>query len=179
MDIQLGDFHPVNSWIAQEYGSKHSANRDYLCARSWESGTSRYVLDNSTRRFYFNESQTSLRLKCTLLTLSTPFIHSISSVCNAAFRALKLVAGFHFWTKKDLTKEYNFKERLFDAYTDILRIIATPIALLGLELSAIYGLYSPYDGRKLYASIESALYDGSFTLASCFQPQNPYQEKQT
>ncbi|MBS4171388.1 hypothetical protein NEOC95_002136 [Neochlamydia sp. AcF95] len=45
----------------------------------------------------------------------------------------------------------------------------TPVALVGLELAAIYGIFTPYNGRKLYASIERAQY-GKFTLAPCFQP---------
>lgn len=58
-----------------------------------------------------------------------------------------------------------------DAGQDILRIIATPFSILGLELAAIYGMFRPYDGRKLYGSIERATY-GKAILAPCFQP-NP------
>lgn len=52
---------------------------------------------------------------------------------------------------------------------DALRIIASPIAIAGLELAAIYGIIRPYDGRKLYASIERAEYR-NFILVPCFQP---------
>lgn len=68
-----------------------------------------------------------------------------------------------------LEKEYNLKGRIISAGGDLLRIVATPISLIGLELSAIYGIFNPFDGRKLYASFERATY-GKHILAPCFQP---------
>lgn len=65
--------------------------------------------------------------------------------------------------------KYNFTARLLDAGTDLLRIVAVPISLVGLELAALYGILSPYDGRKLYASIERLTYE-KYILAPCFQP---------
>lgn len=56
-----------------------------------------------------------------------------------------------------------------DSFDDFLRIILTPLAIAGLEVSALFGLLSPYDGRKLYATIERALY-GTAILAPGFQP---------
>jgi len=50
-----------------------------------------------------------------------------------------------------------------------LRIVATPLVLVALELSALYGIFRPYDGRKLYASFERMQYN-HWILAPCFQP---------
>jgi len=36
----------------------------------------------------------------------------------------------------------------------LLRIVTTPIAFVDLELAAIYGIFTPYNSRKLYARIE-------------------------
>lgn len=79
----------------------------------------------------------------------------------------KLISLSHFWVKK--SEKCDFKSRLKDAGKDFLRIIAQPVTLVGLELAAIYGLFRPYDGRKLYASFERAAY-GDSILAPCFQP---------
>jgi hypothetical protein len=68
-----------------------------------------------------------------------------------AYRILKLVTLSHFWMPQEGT--YSFKARLKDAGIDLLRIVATPVALVGLELAAIYGTFNPYDGRKLYARL--------------------------
>jgi hypothetical protein len=101
--------------------------------------------------------------------------HPFASVFNIAYRIFKLVTFSHFWVEKKSEvnesgeREYNFKARLTDAGQDLLRIVATPVAIIGLELVAIYGLFRPYDGRKLYASIERATY-GNGMLAPCFQP---------
>lgn len=54
-----------------------------------------------------------------------------------------------------------------------MRILVTPLSIIGLELAAIYGLFRPYDGRKLYASLEREIY-GDFVLAPCFQPDPQY-----
>jgi len=69
-----------------------------------------------------------------------------------------------------IKKPYSFNASLKEAGKDLLRIFTTPIAYVGLELAAIYGRFRPYDGRKLYATIERAQY-GHFILAPCFQPQ--------
>lgn len=44
-----------------------------------------------------------------------------------------------------------------------------PIAIIRLELAVIYGVFRPYDSRKLYATLERAQY-GRHILAPCFQP---------
>lgn len=75
----------------------------------------------------------------------------------------------HFWIKREGEEKYNFKARLIEAGKDLLRIVASPIAIIGLELAAIYGLMRPYDGRKLYATFERAIY-GNALIPPCFQP---------
>ena len=62
------------------------------------------------------------------------------------------------------------ENKLADAGKDSLRIVAAPFSILGLELAALYGLIRPYDGRKMYATIERAMY-GNPILAPCFQPE--------
>lgn len=157
MSINIRDFQPINSWKPDLDGPKY---RD---------GTAQHLIDQTTGRKYLNESKGTVRFKCFLLTLGTPIVHALASVVNMAYRIVKLVSFSHFWIPKDGEKSYNFKRRLKEAGTDLLRVVTQPIAFAGLELAAIYGLFSPYDGRKLYASIERAQY-GHFILAPCFQP---------
>ena len=161
MDVKLKDFQLVNQWKLDEKGPEWS-----------DDPSPRYLIDETTGRKYWNESEKCVRIKCLLLTLGTPFVHPITSIINVGMRVLKLVTFSHFWIGK---REwgYDFKARLLDAGKDLLRIVATPIALVGLELAAVYGLARPYDGRKLYATIERAMY-GRFILAPCFQPRPKY-----
>jgi hypothetical protein len=96
-------------------------------------------------------------------------------VVNAIYRIAKLALLAHGWTGALLMQPYCFKARLKDAGGDLLRVVLTPIALVGLELAAIYGIFNPYEGRKLYASIERALYTDSFDWIAprirSFQPK--------
>lgn len=157
MNITLRDFQPINKWKPDLDGQK------------WYDGSAKHLIDQSTGRKYWNESKATVGFKCFLLTLGTPFVHPIAGIINIACRALKLISFSHFWMHKSGEKSYDFKARLLDAGKDLLRIVTQPLAIVGLELAAIYGLFRPYDGRKLYASIERAQY-GNFILAPCFQP---------
>jgi len=159
VDVCLKDFLPINSWTPDVDGPR------------WcENGSPQFLIDQSTNRRYWNEPKGVVGTKAFLLTLGTPFVHAIAATINAAEKCLKLISLSHFWMPADPGATH-FKARLLEAKTDLLQLIATPFAVLGLELAALYGVFRPYDGRKLYASIERAVY-GHFILAPCFQP-NP------
>ncbi|NGX42301.1 MAG: hypothetical protein K940chlam7_00579 [Chlamydiae bacterium] len=155
LSVTLKDFQPYNSWKVEGNGKKY------------EGGKPANLIDETTGRKYGNESKGCVRFKCALLTLGTPLVHAIAAPLNVAYRILKLISFFHFWKPQE--GNYSFKARALDAAADLLRVVGTPIALLGLELSAVFGIFTPYDGRKLYASFERAFYN-HFILAPCFQP---------
>ena len=166
MGVTLKDFQPVNHWKIDEKGEQYRFGL-------WDRPISKHIIDQTTNRKYLNEAENIVGFKCFLLTLGTPFVHPIALIINVAYRILKIATLSHFWVEKKGETKYKFEARLVDATQDLLRIIATPAALVGLELAAIYGLFRPYDGRKLYASIERAVY-GNFILAPCFQPMANY-----
>lgn len=155
--VTFKDFQPINRWKVDSEGPQ------------WSYGVKepQFIIDQTTGRRYFNESKGVVGFKCFLVTLGTPFVHLPAAVINLAYRVAKVVSGSHFWMPTSSTS--TFKARLAEAGKDLLRIVATPIAVVGMELAAIYGMIRPYDGRKLYASIERAQY-GNFILAPCFQP---------
>jgi len=158
-NVTLKDFYPVNKWIIDDKGPEYDDCVQY-----------RYIIDQTTGRSYLNESANVVKDKCTLLVLGTPFIHLVASIINVAYRIFKLVTLYHF--KELLTKANNpptFKACLNEAGKDALRIITAIFAYVLLEIAACYGTIRPYDGRKLYATIERAQY-GNFILAPCFQP---------
>jgi len=161
MGIMLRDFQPINNnWTPDVDGPKY-------CCQCHE-GKPQYLIDGTTNRKYLNESRGVVRVKCALLTLGTPIVHAVASIVNVAIKMFKLLTFSHFRAEKN-EKPYNFQARLASAGIDLLRVIATPLSLVGLELAALYGLFRPYDGRKLYATIERATY-GRCVLAPCFQP---------
>lgn len=161
-DVTLRDFYPFNRWTHKD----------------------RHLVDYSTQRPYMNESRGLVGFKCFLLAISTIPVHLIAA-SKADAKALWRVARchhlhpvpkseippgtaggikqqYHRWQWQRLAKE-NMKE--------LGRVALSPITLVGLEASAIFGMlpYMPWNGRKLYASFERLQY-GDYVLAPCFQP---------
>lgn len=166
MTVSIRDFQPINNWMPDFKGEKYTC-----CSKHTEDPL--FIIDESTNRRYSNESQHVTGLKCFLLTLGTPVVHSIGSLVNLIYRIAKLITLSHFWIMQGEGQNNSFKARLGEAGEDLLRLVATPFAPLGLELAALYGTIRPYDGRKLYASIERGIY-GNSILAPCFQPDPKY-----
>ncbi len=115
------------------------------------------TLEGNHRRHQFVVTESMIRVMCGVLTVATPICHPIASVVNVVYLSIRLVSLSHFWLPKEETA-YSFTGRLKDAGEDLLRVVATPIALVGLELAALYGILSPRNGGALYGSIERALY---------------------
>ena len=155
MSIQLADFHPLSRWQIETNGQK-------FC-----DGTPAWIRDVTANRLYGNDDQDVIRMKCLACAIVSPLVHPIAALVQVVCRSVKLLFGVHFWPEAGT--KYHFTARLADAGKDLLRIVATPLALVGIELAAIYGLCRPHDGRKLYATLERAIY-GHFIIAPCFQP---------
>lgn len=156
--ICLKDFQPINSW-----------RLDYE-REKWDKKEPKFIVDLSTKRRYFNESTEIVQFKCALLILGSLFIQPFTLITNLAYRILKIFSLSHFWMLHESEAKYSFSLRAKELGFDALRVLATPFGLLALPSCAVFGLISPNDGRKLYATLERALYNG-FTLAPCFQPE--------
>jgi hypothetical protein len=161
--LTLKHFNPYSLWAED----KNSSSKFY-------NGASQYIVDTSTGDKYLNEDRGVIWFKCALLTLGTPFVHTIAAVVLTVINLVKLLSFYHFWKELENneygTKDYNFQRRCLDAGTDLLRIILAPISVILLELAAVWGMIAPRDGRKLYASTEQLTY-GHFVIAPCFQPE--------
>jgi hypothetical protein len=119
---------------------------------------------------YCSDSPGVIRLKCLALTASTliPVLSPVALSLNLINRAVKVLSFAHFWYSTDNPND-SFWIRSKEWGKDVLRIIFTPIILVGLLLAAIYGLIRPEDGRKLFATQERFIY-GTYGVAPCFQP---------
>jgi hypothetical protein len=132
------------------------------------------IRDKSTGDTYLDEHIELVRGKCILLTLGTPVVQTLVLTINVVKRVLKLITLWDFWAEEIPGTPYNFKAKLEGAGKDLLRIVATPIALVGLQVAAIYGIFDPWNGRKAYGRIENWMYD-EWTLAPCFRA-NPKED---
>ena len=171
MHVNTKDFNPINKWAPEVNGSTwgHFEYRDGK--EHWiSSGVPRFIVDLTTKKKYLNEDLSTIRIKSFLLTLGTPFVHPIAAICAIAYKTLKVVSLYHFWKARETELQCSrISSALKETGIDLLKIIAAPLTVIGLELAAIYGIFRPLDGRKLYASMERAEY-GDFVLAPCFQP---------
>lgn len=158
MDLTIRDFQPINNWYVDLEGEKFDSGE--------HKGTPKYIVDATTEKKYLNDSISNIRYKCIWLTLGTPFVHIPAGALNVAYRVAKIAFLFHFCMSFEEGTLYDLS---CGRIQDGIRIIAQPFSIIGLEFAAIYGVYNPYDGRKLYASIENAQY-GKGILAPCFQP---------
>lgn len=155
------DFSLVTHWEVDSNGPK------------WADGTPKYITDKKMDQNYWNETKRRIRTKCALLTSITPLVHLVALICNLAFRIYNVLSTENFYVKKNGREEFDFAVGISKSGDDILRIVATPFAYIALELSAIYGIFRPLDGRKLYASLERAMYEQEI-FAPCFQPSPRY-----
>lgn len=161
--IELGDFLPINKWEPSEKICPYSSIVDSkLTSKEVDQ-----IVDELGRK-YLKEEPAEIRVKCLLLTLGTP-VQTLALIANLVKCILKLISFWNFWAEETGDKPYNFKANLTNAGKDLLRVVATPFALIGLVAAATYGMISPLNGRKLYATIERAMYD-DWRLARCFQP---------
>lgn len=79
------------------------------------------------------------------------------------------------------------KHSLWQLIKNIVKIATYPIAIVGLQFAALYGLFNPLDGRKLWAMIEHAWsrdYIGEGWrwkdcdyLAPCMQPKRVWDQR--
>lgn len=118
-------------------------------------GRKKFIIDPITQDRYLNDPSWLVTFKCFALTLASPLCHALALPLSGAYRCLSLCKG---------TQKNNIEKT-------IALIVATPLLYVGLCFSSIYGIFSPYNGRKLYATLERVAYEGA-VLAPCFQPSN-------
>ena len=158
-------FNPISKWSVEE---------------DW-------VIDQSTGDEYYDDSTSTIRLKCAGLFAASLILQPIGLTLNLLNKIAKIVTFAHLWKPSEKEYEYNFKARIGEWGKDILLVTFTPLILVGMLFATLYGTtLSPYDGRKLYASCERLVYSGGyqffhirgsdgnnlhdFFLAPCFQP---------
>lgn len=160
--LKFAHFNPTNQWSLENYE----------------------IVDKTMGDKYCNDSTTTVRLKCAALFVASLIAQPIGLTLNLLNRIAKIFTFAHLWSPSQ--ENYNFKARVCEWGKDILLVISTPLILIGMLFSALYGAtLSPYDGRKLYGSLERLAYSGgyqffttdnsrksphNYLLAPCFQP---------
>lgn len=157
--VHLSHFHPYTKFDNIE-GYTILPGHSYACEVS-------YSVDTRNCDKYWQDDPNITRLKCFGLIVATPIIHAMGLVFNIANRIVKMVTLAHFWHSS--SDHYSCSEKCWSLGKDLLVIVSSPLIYIFLELSAVYGLFLPNDGKKLYATFERCAY-GQALLAPCFQP---------
>ncbi len=155
---------------------------DFILATEWKESKDKekwadcdvpkWIYDPTAQRIYLNDSKGVVRFKCLALAAASPLVHPVASLFAQCIALAKIVSFYPFWCEDLLEVDSNGKDfsiRITRYFVEVIRLIFAPLVVLMLCSSALYGIYAPYDGRKLYASWERFLYGGSL-LAPCFQP---------
>lgn len=149
----LADFPWIDGWkVAPRFGlySDQIVNKERLLTWTFTP----WLKDEATGKEYLFESKWLVRYKSYLLAIASPFVHLFGVPFAMVQSGWRLASG---------------QPREGKGSDEVVRLFTAPLAYLGLEGSAIYGLFRPYEGRRLYAALERFLYDGPL-LAPCFQP---------
>jgi len=144
--MSIDDFHPLSTWKGDES----------------------YLHDQTSGRKYALESDDLVQYKCSILSLATPILHPIAQTVNNVYRTVKIACQAIELMRGEARQSSG--AQLKEMSIDALRIMVSPVSWIALEAAALYGtLISPQDGKKLYASLERAIYGGPI-LAPSFQP---------
>jgi len=162
-DFRPGDFSPFTRWEERSYPVRdhNRARRSGGRGGKGQAGiqaekplfTQVYDVDGEDRH-YFRQTNGKIRLRCTGLFLLGPVAHGVGLLYTVP-RALWLLVS----TSRSL-EQFGW---------NMLRVFLVPLSPLLLSLSAFYGILSPKNGRKGYATYERLFYGRSF-LAGSFQP---------
>lgn len=170
--LTINHFFPFSTIDEDPY----SANKYNYISKQYD-GKKVNVIDSSTGDKYVNDERNTIRLKCTMLLFSVPIMHGFIALLDIVIRLMKCLSFYHFWKiKKGRVSTISIPQpglsvRAYSFVLDLVHIILAPICLICMELSALYGLFLPNNGRKLYNNFERLQY-GEAILANCFQPIN-------
>ncbi len=126
------------------------------------------MVDESTGDRYVLDAPSTKRLKCLALLPGTIIFQPIAFLLSLVNKMAKIISMAYFWYPSDNADD-SFKTRLFELGKDVLRIALTPLLYVGMILASSYGIVRPYDGGKLFATLERVAF-GAPVLSPCFQP---------
>jgi hypothetical protein len=133
-----------------------------------------FTLDTHTGKVYRSEPQWVVAIKCAEIALGT-IVYVLGAM---AWNTVKIAVDIVLLARKIISKVSSeialgrsgaachiviqavIWKLPRSVVEDIRRIVSAPIFGLGVELAALYGIFSPYEGRELIAKIEYAWHDG-------------------
>jgi hypothetical protein len=113
--------------------------------------------DATSKRSYWNDDSTTLRIKCGLLAIGTPIFSTLTLILQTAQTIIKTSTFAYFWENIPEEKEYSLLNRCKNLSADLIRIPSAPLSIIAITITALYGaITASKDARKIIASIERA-----------------------
>lgn len=139
---------------------------------TWRKTKYFFIQHVATGEIYNGDSTKLLRLKFILLALGRTAIDTtIRVIYHLALFVLKGIKllFLSLLTRRDVTR---LKLEVAQSFLDLFR---APLYGIAMTVAAIYGLYNPYQGRRLYGVLEKGLNRGQsfrekWYTAPCFMP---------
>lgn len=133
-----------------------------------------YIQDLQTGDLYVKESPLVVAEKCYGLMLAAPFymlgmmaVNTIRIATDTYLTAKRVLEEFgEVWKQRGLLEASAnvffavIIEIPINIILDICRIVKAPFFAIGFFFAALYGVISPYEGRKWVGAVESAWHEG-------------------
>lgn len=153
--VTLADFLPSN-WTKEQKGNDSPRYRNLRTGNAYGFAVPEECKGQISAENY-------LRYKSVLLLPGT-LVQAIGLMLNVANRVTKIMLLMYFFTPAPRENPYSFKERGTEMIADIIRVVATPLFLVGLTFFAFYGMIYPKNGAEGYASCERLAYSGGYRI---------------
>jgi hypothetical protein len=120
------------------------------------------ILDQRTKKVYKNTEQFLSkkelillpRVECAALALMYPIYGIVGAVMHVFARVINIF-------KHGFIPEVALQGHKYVLIgRDLAKILLTPLALLAMQISLLYGIVKPRDGKKMYASLERVFFGG-------------------
>jgi len=177
--LTINDFRPCcNGWHEDTSGIKVNHAEGSTSCKVFEiikafhslehlkEGSPLFIIDKSTGHRYINTPKERLRDN-NFVTMAVSILSLPTMILNiSVMKTLRVVSFYHFWKDSEVT--LTLSDRLKSTAADIARVVALPLAILGLTLSPVYGLISPRNGEKMFTSIQRAFFnedDGHYPIS--------------
>jgi|JI9StandDraft_1071089.scaffolds.fasta_scaffold30394_5 hypothetical protein len=122
----------------------------------------KWIRNDRTGKIYLNEKESTIRAKCAVFVVATPILHALYAISLVVETGAQIIRRFAI-------SKAPFKVKLLNTGKELLRIALLPIAVVGLMIAAVIGVFKPRYGRQLYGSIEGVIYKMG-KAAPCFEP---------
>lgn len=152
-------FHRVDVCKLDNNGDiKHYEIKNEETKKKWDITVISYIVDSKTGDLYLDEDWYVITFKCFCILLINPIFSTLTALWELSRLAVLTKRTIERLSEQnDGEPRKELVDNLLKAVFDVVKI---PVFSSGIELAAFYGIFHPYQGRRMGAAIESAWHGG-------------------